>query len=119
VNSLIEDAVIANLVATFPSPIIYTGKVVEGVQPDDIIVNTVLDNVQTFRGVKIRQRNVFIQVTVINPTQDSTVVADMLVSCLQAIDASGTIHYPTSININRDDDKVQALANLVYMETTN
>lgn len=114
-NQHIIDAVVGNILSEFPSANIYTGRVVQGVQADDIIINTVFDTVNVFKGSVYHQREVVIQVTVISPSEDNEVV-EGLVSCLKSFTANEATHYPDSLDVINSDDKYQVLINLKFLE---
>ena len=112
-NANIEKAMIANLVKKFPSSKIYTGKLVQGVKPTDIIVNTVEDEIVVLQGSPLRERTTIASVSYVNPTEDIT---DDLVDCLQIFETEIDTVYSTSINIQDEDGLTQALVTFTHLE---
>lgn len=111
-NKFIESAVISNIKTQFPTAKVYTGKVIEGVAPDNIIVNTISDNFILAQS-NYRVRNTVIVVSVVEPTEDIT---DELVSCLQSFEANGVTHYPDSLDVENEDDVIRVLIDLTHIE---
>jgi hypothetical protein len=112
-NSIIETAVISNLKSKFPSSMIFTGMVVQGIQPDNIIVNTVMDVFNVSLGI-YKQRVSSISVTVISPTSDT--VVDDLINCLSAFTVDGETYFPEALEVSKSDDTVQVIFDLTYLE---
>jgi len=110
----IKDAVITNLVDAFPDATIYEGKVVQGVQPDDFVVNTVFNEVTIFKGSTYRRREITIQVSVIQPTDE--VIADKIVEAVKEVTANGVVHYPQSAFVEDSDGAVKVLIDFSYLE---
>lgn len=111
-NKFIESAVISNIKTQFPTNKVYTGRIVEGVSPDCIIVNTVADSF-TLAQSNYRIRNSVICVSVVQPTED---VTDELVSCLQAFTVDGETYYPDSLDIENEDDVIRVFIDLTHIE---
>jgi hypothetical protein len=114
-NQAIEDAIVASLVDEFPDANIFTGKVIQGVADNDIIVNTVYDQTNFFKGSRYRQREMTISVTVINPPDEES-VTDKVKNRLKEITANGVTHYPDAMYTQNSDGKVQVLIDLIHLE---
>lgn len=113
-NTYIESAIVANLKAKFPSSRVFTGKVIQGVQADDIIVNCVYDTINLTRGARYWQRESSISVTFVSPT--SPTVKDDLIVCLQSFVANGYTHYPDNLILDEEDDSVHVMIELSHVE---
>lgn len=111
-NKFIETAVISNLKTQFPTAKVYTGKIIEGITPDSIIVNTISDNfIMTDSNYRVRHS--MIVVTVVEPSEDIT---DDLVSCLQSFEANGITHYPDTLDVENEDDAIRVFIDLTHTE---
>lgn len=111
-NKFIETAVISNIKTKFPDTKVYTGKVIEGVTPDCIIVNTISDRFIVTES-NYRVRHSMIVVTVVQPTEDIT---DELVSCLESFEANGIVHYPDTLDVENEDDAIRVFIDLTHNE---
>ena len=111
-NKFIESTIISNLKSQFPDSKVYTGKVVEGVTPDSIILNTIDDNFELTQS-NYRVRHSLIAVSVIQPTEDIT---DALVSCLQSFKVDGVSYYPDSLQVENEDDVTRVVIDLTHIE---
>lgn len=114
-NSHIETAIVTNLKTKFPLARIFTGKVVQGIAQDDIIVNCVYDDINFFKGSNYRQRESSISVTVIQPTSE-TIVDDLADALKSFTTANGNKHYPETLTIDKEDDTVKVLFDIVHIE---
>lgn len=111
-NKLIESAVISNIKTQFPTNKVYTGKLIEGVTPDCIIVNTISDKFTATQS-NYRVRHTIISVSVVEPTQDIT---DDLVSCLQSFDVGTDTCYPDTLEVENEDDVIRVFIDLTHTE---
>lgn len=111
-NKFIESAIISNVKTQFPTSKVYTGKVVAGIQPNDIVINTVTDNLSLAQS-NYRSRHTVISVSMVQPTED---VIDTLVACLQSFTAEGVTHYPDSLEAEDEDSVIRVLIDLTHIE---
>lgn len=112
-NQQIETAIISNLKTAFPTARIFTGKVVQGITPTDIIVNTVYDNVNIFKGSIYRQRELTYSVTRVSPVDGDY---DLLVNALKKLTVNSFDYFPDSINADYTDDTLQVLVEMKHLE---
>lgn len=110
----IHDAVITKLVEAFPDATIYDGRVVSGVQPDNIVVNTIFNEVTFFQGSVYRRREVTIQVSVIQPTDE--VIADKIINAVKEVVADDVTLYPQSAFVEDSDGATKVLLDFSYLE---
>lgn len=111
-NKFIESAIISNLKTQFPLAKVYTGKIVEGIESDNFVINTIEDAFEVTQST-YRVRHSFIAVTVVQPSEDIT---DELVSCLQSFVVDGETFYPDKLEVENEDDAIRVFIDLTHIE---
>lgn len=114
-NQVLEDAVVSNLSATFPTATIFTGKVVQGVEADNIIVKTILDDLEVL-GTGVRNRTTMVQVSVISPTTEENQLKDLLFNSLMSFTLNGEVFEVDTINFASVDDILHTTFTISYRE---
>lgn len=114
-NQLLENAIVQNLAEVFVDNTIFTGKVIQNVQPDNIIVRTVIDNFEIL-SPKVRNRDTSVQITIVSPTEDENVLKDKLSSCLMSFTINGEIYQTNTISFLSIDDFIHATINVKTRE---
>ncbi len=112
-NTFVETAIISNLKDAFPNAIVYTGKVIQGVKPNDIILNSVSDEFEVLLGSPLRLRRTSASVSIVNPSEN---VTDTLVSSLQSFNTENGLIFADTIDISDEDGLIIALVSFIHLE---
>lgn len=113
-NSLIEDSLIKNLKTAFPNSRIFSGKVIQGTLPKDIIYNDVLDEIKPCLGSVAHERHTIVSVSLLGTT--ATVLLNTLIKAVSFFTIDDLIIYPDSLNIQIENGNISILLDISHVE---